>query len=54
MCDVVLLVLCFCQGGVSDDMSLTGYIAAAMLELDGDASVSLTPLYFFFNYHFKC
>ncbi|KAM4566570.1 alpha-2-macroglobulin-like isoform 2-T2 [Odontesthes bonariensis] len=26
------------KGGVSDDVSLTAYIAAAMLELDGDAS----------------
>ncbi|XP_013888378.1 alpha-2-macroglobulin [Austrofundulus limnaeus] len=28
------------QGGVSDDVTLTAYVTAAMLELDGNASVS--------------
>lgn len=28
------------QGGVSDDVSLTAYITAALLELDANATVS--------------
>lgn len=34
----------FPQGGVSDDVSLTAYITAAMLELDANVTVSLTSL----------
>lgn len=41
---VLLCFVLFCfyhQGGVSDDVSLTAYITAAMLELDANVTVSL-------------
>uniref|UniRef100_A0A3B3HWY9 Alpha-macroglobulin receptor-binding domain-containing protein n=1 Tax=Oryzias latipes TaxID=8090 RepID=A0A3B3HWY9_ORYLA len=34
------------KGGVSDDVSLTAYVAAAMLELDGNATVSPKSIIF--------
>uniref|UniRef100_A0A3Q3DFR4 Alpha-2-macroglobulin domain-containing protein n=1 Tax=Hippocampus comes TaxID=109280 RepID=A0A3Q3DFR4_HIPCM len=34
------------KGGVSDDVSLTAYVVAALLELDSDIEVSHTPLPF--------
>lgn len=36
------------QGGVSDDVSLTAYVTAAMLELDPDVNVRLKFSFSFF------
>lgn len=45
--ELCLFLLCPCsqQGGVSDDVSLTAYITAALLELDGNVTVSLALLH---------
>lgn len=45
--ELCLFLLCSCsqQGGVSDDVSLTAYITAALLELNGNVTVSLAGLH---------